>query len=1257
MTNTPVNPKVELLIDGQWRDVTADCRLSSADSGGGITITRGIPNEGNRAEPTTVELTLNNGVSKAPETEGQVAVYSPKNPNGPWYGKLGRNQPLRVDLDRREDDFDRTEVYGWGRLPSWVDPEWTTRQGERWELTGTATNFNVTPGAATIQSATGTQSATYGKQYSDVEVLAKIRMSDRTSETGVMLRFASTYPDQADGTFESGLSDWQVSGGTLTANTVTVREGLVSAQATVSGSPSSLTLRPVAARRVPVVAGGSYRQRGRYRVSTTLTVKQTFEWYDANGNLISTLTSTGSVLTSGGWYSMEYSVTAPVGACYVSYGPTIDGSPANGSWLLVDELTFLDFDSLAWYSAYIAPQTAPSADRLRIGKVVPGQSSVAYGADWDGGNYLVDTDYWIKAQATGHRFRLKFWADGDDEPTTWGLTNYDNRTEELAGPTTGQAGVIVAGGTCLLTVKEISVRQWRAHAEVTQLPPRWDLSRADRWVPITAKGILRRLGQGRKELNSAVTLHLRRYTPSALWFPLESSAGGVASNLVPTGLPGFLRDVTFSDPDTEGTLALPGVSGIATFDQATSQINGQAIDYTETDDWTFLFFWRIPAAPASDTLWFQCSSTGTIRTWSIYVTSGFDLRIEGKAADNSVVVNDFATPYQVFPDGVWISAVLTLVKDGSNVDWAFNYTQPGSDLGFFTANGTYAGKAGKFRSFRFNTGSVLSTAGGFQLTQCFHYAGDLPFVTYEFARVAKAYLEESAGSRWTRLTTDNNIPASTMGSTGGTELMSAQLPAKLLDLLDETAEAEGTWVYEERGEFAIGLHTKLAVMNQEPLELDLDAGHVSAPSEPIEDDQATRNHVTVSRPAGGFAVSVQETGPLNVNEPEDDPDGVGIYAEQPELPLGNDGQLQAAADWRRAVGTLDEARYPALVADLTSSAYQEDEALTALALAMDAGRTIELTNPEVDPDPAPQLVRSYTETLDQYAHTLNWVTTPGRLWRVGVVGNSSPNTRYRDELRVQPAGLLVQTAFVVGTDRFLKCEVDPAVENAGLWYPTADDRKVADFDVLAAGVRLRLRHVGQGLETDGDFESASSFATSWEASGAGFTAFLDQNNPKNGSYCGRVLAAGAGTGGLNQTQAANATTVAGQVYAVFGWIKTEAAATDVRLAVDFYQSDGTTFVSTPATTPITTVANEWTWFSALVTAPALGVRARVKVRNVFAGATNLWVDDVRLVPQTSYNTTPQTVTVDLAPVNGVYKTIPVGSRITLGKPGRVAWNI
>lgn len=78
-----VTPRVDLFYDSIWNDITT--YVYTRDS---IRITRGTPNEGNTADPTSIALTLDN-------RDGR---FSPRNPTGALYGKIGRNTPLRVSI-------------------------------------------------------------------------------------------------------------------------------------------------------------------------------------------------------------------------------------------------------------------------------------------------------------------------------------------------------------------------------------------------------------------------------------------------------------------------------------------------------------------------------------------------------------------------------------------------------------------------------------------------------------------------------------------------------------------------------------------------------------------------------------------------------------------------------------------------------------------------------------------------------------------------------------------------------------------------------------------------------------------------------------------------------------------------------------------------------------------------------------------------------------------------------------------------------
>lgn len=93
---------VELNINSAWTDVTDPYVRAEA----GITITRGKDSAGGEVNPSTAQFTLEN-------IDGR---FSPKNPNGAYYGYIGRNTPVRiwkaqgtVGMQSTGQDWDRFE--------------------------------------------------------------------------------------------------------------------------------------------------------------------------------------------------------------------------------------------------------------------------------------------------------------------------------------------------------------------------------------------------------------------------------------------------------------------------------------------------------------------------------------------------------------------------------------------------------------------------------------------------------------------------------------------------------------------------------------------------------------------------------------------------------------------------------------------------------------------------------------------------------------------------------------------------------------------------------------------------------------------------------------------------------------------------------------------------------------------------------------------------------------------------------------------
>lgn len=123
--------KIRMFLASRWEDITSRTRQSDT-----ITITRGRKDENTKTPPSPCTLTLDN-------SDG---AFSLRNPLGPWYGTLGRNNPIEISKNLATDTFSRTVPSGLG----------TSDTGQTWStLSGSVTTsvalsgavLTLTPGA------------------------------------------------------------------------------------------------------------------------------------------------------------------------------------------------------------------------------------------------------------------------------------------------------------------------------------------------------------------------------------------------------------------------------------------------------------------------------------------------------------------------------------------------------------------------------------------------------------------------------------------------------------------------------------------------------------------------------------------------------------------------------------------------------------------------------------------------------------------------------------------------------------------------------------------------------------------------------------------------------------------------------------------------------------------------------------------------------------------------------------------------------
>jgi len=520
--------------------------------------------------------------------------------------------------------------------------------------------------------------------------------------------------------------------------------------------------------------------------------------------------------------------------------------------------------------------------------------------------------------------------------------------------------------------------RYRFIGEVPDWPPRWDLSGSDRWVPIEAAGVLRRLGQGADPLRSPLARQILSQEPDGYWPMEDEREASGASSALSGGLPAAVVDVEFAADDT-----LPGSAPLAKLSSASSRITASVQMTAAPTEWSVVWCIRLPATPSAETTMVSIYTTGTVARWDIWCGSTrYGWR--GVNGSGSTVVSVDSSYGSGAEPGAWVSFFISARQSGSSVQW-LSVWRPASSPPFAYTTGTqsYTGTVGRVLRVEVPGSTGMTDAAVGHLVVA---AKELPFVTRAFFAAVDGYAGENVAARLIRLATEEGVPIIVVG-TGSGEPMGPQRPATFLELMQEAADADVGLLYEDRGRPGLVARLRSSLYNQDALVVPY--GYTTQPLEPVDDDQLTRNDVTVSRPGGGSVRAVQTSGPLNVNPPSEDTNGVGRYATSVTVNVASDDQLAGQAHWRKHLGTWDEARYPSVTVNMMSRPVRGDPDWVHEVVAVDSGDMLALDDLPawLPPGPADQMVQGYTETLDRYRWDITWTTTPGGPWYVATVGS------------------------------------------------------------------------------------------------------------------------------------------------------------------------------------------------------------------------------------------------------------------------------
>lgn len=668
--------------------------------------------------------------------------------------------------------------------------------------------------------------------------------------------------------------------------------------------------------------------------------------------------------TTSGW-QYEYSSTFVPDVGRLALRATLDVNNGSGG----RTVTFYTADTIAgpWTQLGSAQTTSGTTS------IHSGAADLEVGTIGGGARYAIGS--WVPFCGRIYAFELYNGIAGTR------VANMD-ATGQARGTTTWSDGLTTPNTWTLAASAELTDYDYRFWGEIPKMPKQADMSGQYVTSAAAAADVVQRLSQGDKPLLSPIYLNLSQYELTGYW-PMEDETGSSQSSAA-VGKAGYINDATFGSDDE-----LFGTSGVLTFNSDDGYASGVADPRFNTNTGTsyFLFYFKLPSIPG-----------GTIGPIINMYTAGSSVHridIQVTATTYTLTFRDtgggvLATSNTLFGGGgepdQWIAMRLKMTQDGANIDWEWAWYAIGADtpLGI---SGTFAGTVGRPRSW---ISYEYTGKSGLKLAHVVTGQVDVDFTGAEFIDSTNGYAGEACDDRFARLCRTRGIPYWIVGkrtdaaSESTAARMGPQRDIAFLQSLQECADVGAGLIYGPRNKFGLTLRLQTSLVNRTPVEVSCTDEHLSGELAGEEDDSLILNDVTVTKPTGEFARSVQNDGPLNILDPTADPDGVGVYdgtvSRSPYLPA----KLQNYADYERMKGTVDELRYRKLQFNMEAGALVADPELTSRLRRLELGSALKLTDLPawLPPDDVELLCRGYTETLANFTQQFVWNTAPYAPYRL-----------------------------------------------------------------------------------------------------------------------------------------------------------------------------------------------------------------------------------------------------------------------------------
>lgn len=542
----------------------------------------------------------------------------------------------------------------------------------------------------------------------------------------------------------------------------------------------------------------------------------------------------------------------------------------------------------------------------------------------------------------------------------------------------------------------------RFTGEIPDWSPKWITGNA-RTVAIQASGMMRRFEQGDDPALSAMRRSYRAdvVQPVAYW-PLEGGRDADVLYDAITGAPSETGGFAFTD-GTAG-VARFGVGDLGPGSDLVADISGGwnldlnlPLGITATGEVTLEFSVMFGTTVRSGT-YSKCGIrlnpqvAASHIAFNVFINDSGLIEVQWFEADAGLgLLAGPTTVYSAGSENIFDGQPRVFHLDlaasgGTNVAWSLYENDTLLDSNTITPSFSGAMNAAPFRA------ACVSTTGADDNSVMGHVAVYTTNIAPDRYTALTGHRGETPTDRFARICMEEGISyviGELVVDTEGMGPQGIESPFALLSECEQTSEG----LIDETREGALRLSSRTARWVPDVL-LMLDYAHATYGNQvydidPTDDDFALVNDWTISRDGGASAQAEQTDGPLNVNAPEDDPEGVNRKRDSATLSLEDDTQPAQHAHWRLRKGTVDELRYPAI----TIALHRNPELIPGW-LAMDINGRLGVLNPPADvgPDTIAQYAEGYTEDFDQFTWEATVNASPvttGEAWRYNDVTGSA----------------------------------------------------------------------------------------------------------------------------------------------------------------------------------------------------------------------------------------------------------------------------